>query len=172
MIKAKSSFLFLFFISFTIFSQKDELKSHILFYSSFDGGTTADISVGDSLIYTAPSNKELDQAKSGIHNPNVVIGLGKGLSGDALQFNKKNTTTIFYKAYKNMAYNTKSWNGAVSFWLQLDPTKDLEKGFCDPIQITDVTYNDAALWVDFTKENPRDFCTLAVFRGILPQVAL
>ena len=37
------------------------------------------------------------------------------------------------------------------------PEKDLEPGYCDPIQITDVSYNDAAIWVDFTKENPRDF---------------
>ncbi|MEL7147223.1 MAG: LamG-like jellyroll fold domain-containing protein, partial [Bacteroidota bacterium] len=43
------------------------------------------------------------------------------------------------------------------FWLSLDPAKDLKPGFCDPIQITDVSYNDAAIWVDFTKENPRDF---------------
>ena len=27
----------------------------------------------------------------------------------------------------------------------------------DPIQITDVNYDDASIWVDFTKENPRDF---------------
>jgi len=39
----------------------------------------------------------------------------------------------------------------------LDPNKDLKPGFCDPIQITDVSYNDAAIWVDFTKENPRIF---------------
>lgn len=45
----------------------------------------------------------------------------------------------------------------MSFWLQLDPTTDLEPGFCDPIQITDSAYNDAAIWVDFTKDNPRDF---------------
>ena len=42
-------------------------------------------------------------------------------------------------------------------WLQLDPATDLEPGFCDPIQITDKSFNDASIWVDFTKENPRSF---------------
>ena len=41
--------------------------------------------------------------------------------------------------------------------MQLDPETDLEPGYCDPIQITDVGYNDAALWVDFTNKNPRVF---------------
>ena len=50
----------------------------------------------------------------------------------------------------------------MSFWLSLDPAADLEPGFCDPIQITDAAYNDAAIWVDFTGENPRQF-RLGVF---------
>ena len=41
--------------------------------------------------------------------------------------------------------------------MQLDPEQDLEPGYVDPIQITDVGYNDAALWVDFTDKNPRVF---------------
>jgi len=63
----------------------------------------------------------------------------------------------FYRSALNLGYNQKSWSGCISFWLQLDPAKDLEPGFCDPIQITDARFDDAAIWVDFTKENPRDF---------------
>ena len=44
----------------------------------------------------------------------------------------------------------------------MDPAVDLEQGFCDPIQITDTAYNDAAVWVDFTPDNPRQF-RLGVF---------
>ena len=50
----------------------------------------------------------------------------------------------------------------MSFSLSLDPETDLEPGFCDPIQITDAAYNDAAIWVDFTAESPRQF-RLGVF---------
>ena len=44
------------------------------------------------------------------------------------------------------------------FWLRLDPDKDLKPGYCDPIQITDKKWNDAAFFVDFTKDDkPRHF---------------
>ncbi|RKN02830.1 hypothetical protein D7035_22785, partial [Aquimarina sp. AD1] len=116
-----------------------------------------DVSKGDGMIYTAESYKKLNNAKPGLHNPNVVLAKNKGMIGDALHFIDKNTTVIFYKAYKNVGYNNKSWSGSVSFWLQLDPNKDLAPGYCDPICITDTRYNDAALWVDFTDHNPRKF---------------
>ncbi|WP_027391480.1 LamG domain-containing protein [Aquimarina latercula] len=149
--------VFIFLIMSTLFSQKNELKNHILFYSSFDRKLSADISKGDGMIYTAESYKKLNNAKPGLHNPNVVLAKNKGMIGDALHFTEKNTTAIFYKAYKNVDYNNKSWSGSVSFWLQLDPNKDLAPGYCDPICITDTRYNDAALWVDFTDHNPRKF---------------
>ncbi|MFS4457189.1 hypothetical protein [Maribacter sp. 2304DJ31-5] len=139
------------------FSQDYGLKDHLIFYSSFDGKAAADFAVGDAEIYTAISPKEIAEAKPGLLNPDVELATGKGFVGDALNFKKKSKMITFYKGKRNMGYNRESWSGTVSFWLQLDPEKDLEPGYCDPIQITDVTYNDAALWVDFTKDNPRDF---------------
>ncbi len=152
-----SSRLFIFLITSIAFSQNEQLKDHVLFYSSFDGKTTADVSVGDSLIYTAENYDKSATAKPGLHNPDVVLAKNKGLTGDALHFKKKNTSAIYYNGSKNLGYSSKSWSGSVSFWLQLDPNKDLAPGYCDPINITDHKYNDAALWVDFTKDLPRDF---------------
>lgn len=149
--------IFFFLITSFSFSQNKQLKDHILFYSSFDGKLSADVSVGDPMLYTAEDYTKIDKAKPGSHNPDVVLAKSMGLTGDALYFTKKNTTAIFYKAYKNVGYTTKSWSGTVSFWLQLDPNKDLAPGYCDPICITDVRYNDAALWVDFTDDDPRKF---------------
>lgn len=151
-----SSVCFLLMVT-VCFSQNKQLKEHILFYSSFDGKVSADIAGGDAMIYTAENYKNARNAKDGLHNPDVVLAKGKGLSGDALHFKKANTSAIFYKAYKNVGYSSKSWSGTVSFWLQLDPNKDLAPGYCDPICITDVRYNDAAVWVDFTDDNPRKF---------------
>ncbi len=38
------------------------------------------------------------------------------------------------------------------------PDKDLKPGYSDPIQVTDKTWNKAALWVDFSKDEvPRHF---------------
>lgn len=138
-------------------TDESELEDHLLFYSSFDGTTTADFAKGESELFTAENMKNISSAKAGLHDPAVTLAVGKGLSGDALEFTSKKRKRTFYKSANNIAYDEKSFSGSISFWLQIDPAKDLEPGFCDPIQITDSRYNDAAFWVDFTKENPRDF---------------
>jgi hypothetical protein len=69
--------LFFFLITSIAFSQNKQLKDHVLFYSSFDGKTSADISVGDSLIYTAENYEKTDNAKPGLHNPDVVLAKEK-----------------------------------------------------------------------------------------------
>lgn len=50
--------VFLLLITTISFSQNQQLKDHILFYSSFDGKLSADISVGDAMIYTAENYKK------------------------------------------------------------------------------------------------------------------
>lgn len=146
-----------FFMTVFSFSQNKELKDHVLFYSSFDGKVTSDISVGDAMIYTAENYKKAANAQTGLNDPNIVLAKNKGLVGDALHFTQAKTSAVFYKAYKNVGYSNTSWSGTVSFWLQLDANRDLAPGYCDPICITDVRYNDAAIWVDFTDHNPRKF---------------
>src|SRR4030095_14698879 len=43
-------------------------------------------------------------------------------------------------------------------WLSLDPEKDLEPGYCDPIHVTERGWNDGAIFADFTKDDtPRHF---------------
>lgn len=135
----------------------DGLKAALTFYASFDSGVHADFSVGDSLMYTVANRNELDSSKVGLHKPDISRQEGQGKYGAALQFTEKSKGYIYYSSAGNIAYSKEHWKGAISFWLSLDPATDLEPGFCDPIQITDVSYNDASIWVDFTKENPRDF---------------
>jgi len=156
-ILSRASVLFFFLLTSVVFSQNKQLKDHVLFYSSFDDTLSADISVGDAAIYTAENYDKTDSAKPGLHNPDVVLAKRKGHVGDALHFKKKNTSAIYYNGSKNLGYSSESWSGSVSFWLQLDPEKDLEPGYCDPINVTDHKYNDAALWVDFTKGPHREF---------------
>ena len=152
----KIVFFFLISVNPTI-SQNLPLKKHILFYSSFDNGPTADYAKGDPLIYSAKSYEEANLAKSGIHLPNIIIAKNKGLHGNALHFTKQNTSAIYYNGYKNLGYNKTSWSGSFSFWLQVDPEREFAPGYCDPINLTDTKFNDAALWVDFTDDNPRAF---------------
>jgi hypothetical protein len=63
----------------------------------------------------------------------------------------------------NVGYRPRNLSGTVSFWLSLSPDQDLEPGYVDPLQITDKAYNNAAIWVDFTRDDkPRHF-RLGVF---------
>ncbi|WP_430965322.1 LamG-like jellyroll fold domain-containing protein [Spongiimicrobium sp. 2-473A-2-J] len=133
------------------------LREALTFYASFDTGVNADFAAGDSLMYTVPNRNARDSARAGLHKPDISRQAGKGKYGYGLQFTERSKGYIYYPSTGNIAYSKENWNGAISFWLSLDPATDLEPGYCDPIQITDVSYNDAAIWVDFTKDNPRDF---------------
>jgi hypothetical protein len=140
-----------------------QAKDALLFHASFDKGIDADFAKGDRRLYTAPTYKEPQSAKPGLDHPHVSIVQGVGKSGAALEFRRKDTRAVFYRADKNTAFQSKNWSGTISFWLSLDPETDLEPGFCDPIQVTDSAYNDSAIWVDFTKDDkPRHF-RLGVF---------
>ena len=78
--------------------------------------------------------------------------------GSALRFIKKSDKVIFYQVAGNLDYRKQNWSGTASFWLSLDPQMDLGDWYCDPIQITEKAWNDAALWVDFSKdEKPKLF---------------
>jgi hypothetical protein len=131
--------------------------------ASFDKGVDADVAQGDAKIYSAPDYKQQGSAKPGLGDTDVVKEKGVGIGGsDALRFRSKNTKALFFRGDRHVAPGA----GTVSFWLRLDPQKDLAPGFCDPIQVTDKAYNDSAIWVDFTKDDvPRHF-RLGVF-GVL-----
>jgi hypothetical protein len=139
------------------------LSKALTFHASFDRGPDADYGLGDRKIYTASNYKTQGDAKPGIGNPDVTIVSGKGRFGDALQFRTKNTMAVFYHAEKNVSYRERDWGGSISFWLSLSPDEDLAPGYSDPTQVTDKEYNNAAIWVDFTRDDkPRHF-RLGVF---------
>jgi hypothetical protein len=136
---------------------RESLCRALAFHASFDGQPDADFARGDKRIYTA-SNSQRTDAKPGLHRADVEIAKGKGKFGDALRFGTNDKAVIFFQADQNMAYHARDWSGTVSFWLSLDPDKDLKPGFCDPIQITDKKWDEAAFFVDFTRdERPRHF---------------
>lgn len=136
---------------------RESLRKALTFHASFDGQPDADFALGDKRVYTASSFNRTD-SKPGLHRADVKIVKGQGKYGDALRFGKKDKGIVFFHADKNMGYRAKNWSGTVSFWLRLDPDKDLDPGYADPIQITDKKWDDAAFFVDFTKDDkPRHF---------------
>ncbi|MGV6832205.1 MAG: LamG-like jellyroll fold domain-containing protein [bacterium] len=141
----------------TIENPNAALKEALTFYASFDSSVDADFALGDGRMYTVPNRQARDSAQVGLHKPDIKRMDSLGKFGAGLVFTERSPGYIYYPSEKNIVYNTEHWNASISFWLQLDPATDLKPGYCDPIQITDVGYNDAGIWVDFTKENPRDF---------------
>jgi len=138
------------------------LAQALTFFAGFEDGMDAGYARGDRRIYSAASYKELANRSPGYWGSAIEIAYDAGRVGNALRFNEKNTQALFYSAQDNVPFSSDSWSGTVSFWLSLDPATDLEPGYCDPIQVTDSAYNDSAVWVDFTRDNPRQF-RLGVF---------
>ncbi len=133
------------------------LSKSLDFAATFDSGLDADFGKGDQQLYSIPAYDKPDLMTPGFLPAEVGILPDQGRFGSALEFKRKGRPSIFYKAENNMNYDTDNWEGTISMWLSLNPEEDLAAGYTDPIQITDSGYDDAAFWVDFTKENPRDF---------------
>jgi hypothetical protein len=139
------------------------LRSNLTFHASFDKTTQADVARGDRAIYSAPDYKQQNQAKPGLNDVDAAIESGSGVAGGgALRFKTKNTRALFFRGERHVT----PAKGTLSFWLRVDPQKELAPGFTDPVQITDKAYNDSAIWVDFTKDEvPRHF-RLGVFGNL------
>ncbi len=135
------------------------LREALTFHASFDHGPDADFAQGDRRLFSAPSMKHPRTVTHGLPTNGVVsIAKGEGRVRDALRFHRKAPELVFFQGERNFSYAKSNWSGTVSFWLRLDPDTDLEAGFCDPLQITSREWNDAAFWVDFSKdERPRHF---------------
>jgi hypothetical protein len=137
-------------------SAPNNLRTALTFHSGFDGLFNARFANGDYKLYTASSSDRSD-AKPGNHRKDLTI-IKDGRFGSALRFGDKAKQVVFFKAEDNMQYSKTEFSGTVSFWLRLDPEKDLMPGYVDPLQITDKKWNDASFFLDFTKDDtPRHF---------------
>lgn len=130
------------------------LRSALTFHASFDQDFNAGFSRGDAVSYVK-KGKELVPAVS---NDEVKISEGGGKYGNALWFPKKGVTRPQFKGDRVLNYNDQSWSTTVSCWLRLDPDKDLEPGYCDPLQIVGDDSKKGFIFLEWSKdENPRLF---------------
>ncbi len=133
---------------------KAKLSKALTLHASFDKGLDADFSRGDKKCYV-PQGKELVQAKP---NEEVKVVADQGRFGGALHFPKKGITRPSFKDGGVLGYNAKNWGASVSAWLRLDPDKDLEPGYCDPIQIIGDDNKKGYIFLEWSKdETPRYF---------------
>ena len=135
------------------------IRDALTLYASFDGALDADLAAGDKVLYGRSGKGKEQVTAPGLPKTGVIqIAKGEGRFGDALRFTKKSDSVVFFKGTKNFDYQRTNWNGSVSFWLKLDPDKDLEPGYCDPLQISAGSWNNGAFFAEFSKdETPRHF---------------
>ncbi len=136
----------------------NDWKAALTLHASFDRGTDADFAKGDARLWTLTDRKE-QVGKPGLHTNGLSERVATGgRFGGALRFHKHEAPWIFFLAEGNLPYRPSNWSGTVSVWLQCDPLDGLAPGYCDPVQITPRTWNDAAFFLDFNKEGrPRAF---------------
>ena len=144
-------------------AQQVALEKALVFHASFDGSADAKVKQGDGRVYTTESLAR-KQWTPGLDRQDVSIAKGSGVFGDCIRFEDKSPKVICYKG-EVLPKTQGAIDGTVCFWMRLDPDKDLKPGFCDPIQITEKAWNDAAMFVDFDKDLPRDF-RLGVFSDL------
>jgi len=148
------------FISGTRAAETDlsALRKALLLHASFDQGIDADFAVGDPKLYSAATGNR-EQARPGLPESNLVLHAKvQGRYGNALHFTKKMRPIVFFKGEKNLGYGTNGWSGTVSCWLRLDPDKDLQPGYCDPLQFVAQGWDEGNMFIEFSKDHtPRHF---------------
>ncbi len=137
------------------------LREALVFHASFDREADADFARGDRRVFTAAgrSAAQRDAAAPGLPTDGRVrIAPGEGRHGGALEFTAKIAEQVFYRGGDNLGFKPGRWHGAVSFWLRLDPDRDLEPGYCDPVQFVGQAWQEGNLFVEFSKDHtPRHF---------------
>lgn len=138
--------------------ERTKMLDALVFYAPFDSSVDAVKASGDKKLYWAPKITFPADGKPGLPPGDLVVHeKSGGAHGGCLRFTKKANEMVYFHARGNMPYSTNGWNGTVSFWLRLTPDEDLEPGYTDPIQITSKGWDNAAFFVEFTKdEKPRE----------------
>ena len=132
----------------------EALKKALTFHASFDTGFNADFSKGDKAC-VIKKGKDLVPC---VPNDDARIVAGAGKFGGALHFPKKGATRPQFSGVNVLGYNAKNWGATVSVWLRLTPDKDLEPGYCDPVQVTGDDSKKGFIFLEWSKdETPRFF---------------
>ncbi len=134
------------------------LGEALVFHAPFDGTVDARVGSGDRRMQSGAGWGAPRDSKPGLPPGGVVrLDRGEGRYGDALRFDRKIPQWVGYRVPGNVPFSTNNWSGTISFWLRVSPDADLEPGYCDPIQVTSKGWDDAAFFVEFTKdEKPRE----------------
>lgn len=130
------------------------LAGSLALHASFDEGLDADFSRGDRQCYV----QQGASLAAATPNDDVRLAPQTGRFGGGLHFTKKNNFRPAYRDAGAVGYNDRNWSRSVSVWLKLDPDKDLEPGYCDPVQIVGDDLKKGFIFLEWSKdETPRFF---------------
>ncbi len=139
-------------------SENAPLARALTFHASFDTGLDADFSRGEKICYVRTKAGLVPAAL----NDELKLAPGAGRFGGALHFPKKGNTRPLFKDGGVLGYNATSWSATVSVWLRLDPDKDLEPGYCDPVQIVGDDSKKGFIFLEWSKDETPRFFRLAI----------
>ena len=132
----------------------EALARSLTLFASFDEGFSADFTKGDKTCYL----KQGAGLVPCLENDEAKIAKSEGRFGSAAHFIKKGATRPLYRGKDVLGYNGKSWSTTVSLWLRLNPDKDLEPGYCDPVQIVGNDTKKGFIFLEWSKDHaPRHF---------------
>jgi hypothetical protein len=132
----------------------EPLKQSLVFHASFDQVLDADFSKGDKSCVI----KKGSDLVPCLPNDDVKLVPDAGKFGGCLHFPNKGVTRPQFSGVNVLGYNDKNWSATVSVWLKLNPDKDLEPGYCDPVQIVGSDGKKGFIFLEWSKnETPRFF---------------
>jgi len=135
-------------------TERTPLSEALTFHASFDDGMDADFSRGSKTCQHPLNRPDV----TSLENPSVVISQDRGRFGNALRFTRKSSDWPRYQGKEILNYGPRNWSTTVSVWLRLDPDRDLEPGYCDPIQIVGDDLKKGFVFLEWSKdETPRFF---------------
>ena len=144
--------LTLFFFAATCLADEG-LRRGLTFHAPFDARFDASLS-GDDPVSRVRVGGKMAPTTPG---PEIKLATD-GRFGGCLVFPKKGSARPEYAASKSLAYGTTDWSATVSVWLRLDPDKDLEPGYCDPVQIVGDDVKKGFIFLEWSKDHaPRHF---------------
>ena len=144
--------LTLFFFAATCLADEG-LRRGLTFHAPFDARFDASLSADDPVSRVRVSGKMAPTPPG----PEIKLA-ADGRFGGCLVFPKKGSVRPEYAATKSLAYGTTDWSATVSVWLRLDPDKDLEPGYCDPVQIIGDDMKKGFIFLEWSKDHaPRHF---------------
>lgn len=133
--------------------RRARLAAGLTLHASFDEGFDADFAVGDRACRQGGVD-----AKPAVPTADVRLVPGAGRFGGALEFVRKNPLRPAYRDAGSLGYDPRGWSRSVSVWLRLDPDRDLEPGYCDPVQILGDDTKQGFIFLEWSKDHsPRRF---------------